>query len=589
MMRTHKSSRATAKGPSCAPFEAQATAKGLPCATAQGTIEYLVIIGIVVVLSLVVVSLITSTSSGSSSTISSTSNKISQSTGSISITESVIDANGNGIIALRNNSGNDLTISKIVVEGKESNYSSNQPLLQGMNSIFTMSNLSPYCNCNGFEGQNKKCTVIIHANSEYGLDKTFQIETIINCVNTATPENPTRAINPLAPSVLLLSPADNNNWTSSTTVRFDYNVSTDANITNCNLLINDLNQATNVPINGIGYFNYLAPYDINYTWKITCTDSYSSTGTTNSRTIRVDANAYQINDCNQLQAVNNNLSGNYILMNDINCFDTKNWNSQAGFNPIGSYSASPFLGTFDGNYHTISNLRINRISQSYVALFSYVGTGGKVQNVGLIDSNVLGRGMVASLVAFLSGDVNKSFVNNPIVVSDPNAGGSANGVGGLVGQNGGTINNSYTLGGSVTGGWDYGGGVSVGNGITRNSYSTTTINMPHNQGIGGGIVSEVNTAQVYNCFAAGAVNTSSINAGAIAGRIWAWGVFSNVHWYDAIGDTATNCYYNGNTNCTKQTDLNWFYLKTNPPLSSWDFNNVWKENATTFPTLRGFS
>ena len=38
---------------------------------------------------------------------------------------------------------------------------------------------------------------------------------------------------------------------------------------------------------------------------------------------------------NTLQGMNNNLSGNYVLGNDIDASDTVNWNDGKGFEPIG--------------------------------------------------------------------------------------------------------------------------------------------------------------------------------------------------------------------------------------------------------------
>ena len=45
-------------------------------------------------------------------------------------------------------------------------------------------------------------------------------------------------------------------------------------------------------------------------------------------------NPYQITNCVQLQEMNNNLNAYYVLMNDIDCSDTVNWNSGEGFVPV---------------------------------------------------------------------------------------------------------------------------------------------------------------------------------------------------------------------------------------------------------------
>jgi len=62
----------------------------------------------------------------------------------------------------------------------------------------------------------------------------------------------------------------------------------------------------------------------------------------------------------------------------------------------------------------------------------------------------------------------------------------------------------------------------------------------------------------------------------------------------------TELYYNSNSTCTNCSaagngtgidvggvdPADYFYDKTNAPLSSWDFENTWQENAGGYPTLR---
>ena len=49
-----------------------------------------------------------------------------------------------------------------------------------------------------------------------------------------------------------------------------------------------------------------------------------------------------------------------------------------------------FTGIFDGKGFTISNLYINNTTINYIGLFGYVGTGGEVQNLGLLSTHVTG-------------------------------------------------------------------------------------------------------------------------------------------------------------------------------------------------------
>ena len=109
-----------------------------------------------------------------------------------------------------------------------------------------------------------------------------------------------------------------------------------------------------------------------------------------------------------LDNIRNNLSGNYILMNDID-FSSDDflevgqfYNSGKGWNSIGN-NETPFTGIFDGNGYCINDLNISgAITESlYVGLFGY--NKGTIKNIvtvsGQIDithaSNTVYVGMVA--------------------------------------------------------------------------------------------------------------------------------------------------------------------------------------------------
>ncbi len=75
-----------------------------------------------------------------------------------------------------------------------------------------------------------------------------------------------------------------------------------------------------------------------------------------------------------LYGIRNNMSGNYILMNDIDLSETApggDWDSGNGWKPIGcSSDESSFIGIFDGNGHVITNMHIyGTISDDVIGLF----------------------------------------------------------------------------------------------------------------------------------------------------------------------------------------------------------------------------
>jgi len=143
-----------------------------------------------------------------------------------------------------------------------------------------------------------------------------------------------------------------------------------------------------------------------------------------------------------LDAVRDNLSGNYTLMNHLDSttlgyeeLASLTANGGKGWEPIGSVSHR-FTGTFDGQGYEIRDLFINRPGEGYVGLFGYVAAGGVIENVGVVNTDVTGNYNVGGLVGWNVGTVSNSY-STGIVTGDWS-------VGGLMGVNaGGTVSNSY--------------------------------------------------------------------------------------------------------------------------------------------------
>ncbi len=117
-----------------------------------------------------------------------------------------------------------------------------------------------------------------------------------------------------------------------------------------------------------------------------------------------------IYDVDDLQAINDDLTGNYMLANDIDASDTETWNSGRGFVPIGYLDDGTSLGTFtgvlDGNGSSITNLHINRDSNhasgiSYLGLFKSMY--GNVKHLTIEDADIDG---VDSQIGTLAYEIN---------------------------------------------------------------------------------------------------------------------------------------------------------------------------------------
>jgi hypothetical protein len=112
--------------------------------------------------------------------------------------------------------------------------------------------------------------------------------------------------------------------------------------------------------------------------------------------------SHEIRTLEELQAIaTGDLTGYYILMNDIDASVTATWNDAGtsetdlleGFRPIGVPSSttpdtSTFRGIFDGNGKKITGLTINRPNTDCIGLFGYVWDGGEVRNLTLEGGNI---------------------------------------------------------------------------------------------------------------------------------------------------------------------------------------------------------
>ena len=186
------------------------------------------------------------------------------------------------------------------------------------------------------------------------------------------------------------------------------------------------------------------------------------------------ADYIKIYDWTDLDDIRNNLEAKYVLMNNLDSttagYDelaSPTANQGKGWEPIGTVE-EPFTGLFNGKWHEIHDMFINRHAEKYVGLFGRIESGALVKNIGVVNADVTGSSHVGGLVGFNE---------YGIVVNNCHATGSLIGssyVGGLVGWNRGTISNSYYTG-SVTGNVSVGGLVGSG-GDVSNSYSTGSVN-----------------------------------------------------------------------------------------------------------------
>jgi len=309
------------------------------------------------------------------------------------------------------------------------------------------------------------------------------------------------------------------------------------------------------------------------------------------------------------------LTGNITLT--IPATGESNWTAIAN-------NTNRFTGSFDGDNKTISNLTINATT-NYQGMFGYIGTGGVVQKLGLIDCSVNSSNEstsfnIGGLVGHNEGTVQNCYTTGSVTSS----GIAAHSVGGLVGRNNGTVQNCYATC-NVNGAQPVGGVAGINYGTVQNCYATGEINSNGNVNHFLGGVVGINVGTIQNCYVTGIVrntntyynvvggvaasNSASIRncialnpsvMGGERGRV----VSSN----NNVNSTLANNYarsdlsYSGvisdrdgkdgadisagqyNSSGWWSNSTNW---KTDEGASAWNFTTVWEWNSTTnLPTLR---
>ena len=164
-----------------------------------------------------------------------------------------------------------------------------------------------------------------------------------------------------------------------------------------------------------------------------------------------------------------NPSAKAVLLNDITVntgvltADGTLASDVSGFRvwtPVGNDS-NPYQGTFDGQSHTVRGLYFNNSATDYVGLFGYIGNGGKISNVGVVDSYFYGKNDVGGVCGYRYGSISNCYSASAVS--------GYHNVGGVCGNNhSGETSNCYSVG-SVRGGTDVGG-------VCGNNYFSTISN-----------------------------------------------------------------------------------------------------------------
>jgi hypothetical protein len=201
-----------------------------------------------------------------------------------------------------------------------------------------------------------------------------------------------------------------------------------------------------------------------------------------------------------------------------------------------------FEGNFDGNNLTVSHLTI--AGNSYLGLFSQLGSEAEVKDLGIVDVNIIGSGGVGGLVAYNEGNIIRCY-STGLLKGSSSVGGlvgqmaygsieccysvcSVSGevsVGGLVGTAGhcydegcaGGLIKECCSAGPVAGDSSVGGLVGFNYGTVTQCYSTGAIN---GKSYVGGLVGCNDYGSVAQCYSTGEVDGNDLVGGLIGKTEW---------------------------------------------------------------------
>lgn len=231
--------------------------------------------------------------------------------------------------------------------------------------------------------------------------------------------------------------------------------------------------------------------------------------------------AMLVHNVYELQAVNNNLAGDYMLANDIDASDTANWNTGKGFIPIGRDGG--FNGSLDGAGCAIEGLYINIDIDDWeynnAGLFDFLNTNAFVHNLTMHNGSVTGRVNVGSIAGRNDGKIKNVYnMGTEITGNDGNAY-----IGGIVGSNGGVITDAHNTGKvhDKDNGYAYIGGIvgeNTSSGIINYSDNDGAI-IGYNDVIGVGGISGFNGGNISDTYNSGIVTASSENSQYVGGIV----------------------------------------------------------------------
>ena len=310
--------------------------------------------------------------------------------------------------------------------------------------------------------------------------------------------------------------------------------------------------------------------------------------------------AVEISDWNDLDNVRNDLTGDYVLVNDLDSETDGYAGIGDDFEPIGFIEdddfTSEFGGSFDGDGFEIADLVIEYDGvEGDIALFASTDDGSLIENLS-VDGSVTVTNPEGFNFSGLVGNQQGGTIQNCVSHVDVTALDGER-VGGLVATNQSTVTDSYATG-SVEGGEEVGGLVGLNSSTVTDSYATGSVEGGEEVGgLVGVELSDESDEGIRRCYSYGTV-TGSSSVGGFCG-VLGQSIFEDVDGYifdsyvdigesgqdDAIGEIVVE----GESDVTELSTSEMQGSEAETNMDGFDFANVWDtvERDTETDTING--
>ncbi|MFH1404400.1 MAG: hypothetical protein ABIH11_09045 [Candidatus Altiarchaeota archaeon] len=483
----------------------------------QLSTEYLVVLAVVVITGVIVVSIISDFLASPAQDIMGSRSYWTSS--EIGILNWAITADGEVQLSVRNNAGEDVTITELMVDGENI---LPQPILLKFGEKKKVSG-----SITGGTGTYSKPVEVSYEYGAGGVSKTFSGERPIvgeymspGQAATTTLSGQTTTTVVVQTTTTLVVPTTTTILPQATTTLPDPTTTTQTPMTTTSTTL--FGQTTTTSTSS------------------TTTSSTTTTTTLSCTPMNGDGSAsspWEVTDCCQLQLVRREYyptSQHYLMTNDIDCL------AYPGFQPLNGPRSTD---VFDGGGHKITGLSIISTRQ-YVGLFMI--NSGVIKNLGLKDVEI--------------GCPSGNQYAGPITADN---------------FIGGTIENCYATGSIKSSGQYVGELVGDSRGDIRYSYADVKIT-----GSGqyrGGLVGDVR-GSVTSSFAAGSLPTPfNVCWGGLVGYVR--GTITNSYYYNNHGEC---CDCGSCSDCSKASAVSDFYSSSHPVYSGWS-SSVWKWPGGGYP------